>query len=82
MVTISGKVLEKWTKKPIKDAVVYINDQETTKTNEKGEFSVEMTTGSAKVGIKKDGYEDSVQALSIVANTALNITLTPEVRAL
>ena len=82
MVTISGKVLEKWTKKPIKDAVVYINGQELAKTNEEGEFSVEMTTGSAKVEVKREGYEDSVQALSLVANMALNITLKPIVRAL
>lgn len=82
MPTLSLKVVEKWSKSPIPDTLLYVNDKYMDKTDERGELSIEMTTGSAKIEAKKVGYEDHVQALVLAANTALNITLTPIVGAL
>ena len=82
MPTLLIKVTEKWSKSPIPEALVYVNGKYVDKTNEKGELSIEMTTGSAKVEAKKVGFDDYVQSLVLAANVVINIIMTPVVRAL
>ena len=82
MPTLSIKCIEKWSKSPIPEAMVYVNEKYVDKTNEKGELSIEMTTGSAKIEAKREGYEDYVQSLVLAASIVTTVIMTPIVRAL
>ena len=82
MVTLSIKAIEKWSKTPIPEALVYVNDKYVDKTDDKGELSIDMTMGSAKIEARKAGFEDYVQSLVLAANVVINVIMTPEVRAL
>jgi len=78
MAIIEATVLEKWTKNPINNAVVWINDIETTKTNREGRFAINLARGTYNLCVTKHNYEDNCQTVRVVGNTEIKtIWLTP-----
>jgi hypothetical protein len=76
------KVLEKWSKLPINEAEVFLNNILIGKTDEKGDFTIELTAGSAIIEVKEFNHEPHKQTLNITSNVLLNISMTPWVIAL
>ena len=76
MVGVTGIVIEKWSEKPIHEAIVWIGDQEII-TDENGRFSIDIPLGEVFVRINKDGYKEGVFSLQTVSETEFTLILEP-----
>ena len=76
MVGVTGIVIEKWSEKPIPEAIVWIGDQEIL-TDENGRFSIDIPLGEVFVRINKDGYKEGVFSLQTVSETEFTLILEP-----
>jgi len=75
-------ILEKWTKKPLNEAEIFLNGTKIGETNENGIFEIELTNGTAIIEVKEFNHEPHKQTLNMTSNTVLNIQLVPWVMAL
>jgi len=89
MPTLNVRVMEKWSGRPVPNAKITLNGVQVMSygdvpliSDNVGETSMELTTGSAKVCAVARDYETACQTLNVVANTSINIIMTPIVRAL
>lgn len=75
-------VIEKWSERPIVDALIYINDVFTGKTNESGILTRYADIGMYKICAAKEGWETNCQNFLVTGNVTLNIQLKPIVSIL
>lgn len=65
-ITLNGKVSDLNTGNPVKDASIIINNQEVTRTNQQGEYSIpNLDYGDTSVTIKADGYDDLTENVKV-----------------
>lgn len=81
MPVLEGKVIEKWSKRPVPLATIRIGGQEFLADYE-GNFSIDIPKGTVQIVAVKEGFEDSVFSLSLIANTTVTVQMTPMFRAL
>lgn len=82
MTRISGKVIEKWSNKPVGNAIVTIN-VETVQTDAAGNFSIDTPNQTANIQVFHIGYEPIFEKISVIGeNNQIEIILTPIVWAL
>lgn len=81
MPTLEGRCIEKYTQRPVPLATIRIGGQEFL-TDSEGKFSIDIPKGAVQIMAVKEGFEDYVFSLSLIANTTVTVQMTPKFRAL
>ena len=78
---LTGVVLEKWSEKPVPDAIVWVGNQELL-TDENGRFSIDVPLGAILIKISKEGYKEGAFSLQAVSDTEFTLLIEPLFRTL
>lgn len=81
MVTLRGRVIEKWTGRPL-EGILVTADGVTAITNANGMFEMVLEVGTYTINAMHRDYETFTETMSLAADTEVEIELVPIFEAL